>query len=81
MPSVHNFVQEYLDKIENSFADRELSYFELNLETWRQLWRVLEMSEIVLLVADIRHPVRDARNFVFLYVCLFKNCLFVELNI
>lgn len=51
------YFREYLDKIENSFADRELSYFELNLETWRQLWRVLEMSEIVLLVADIRHPV------------------------
>uniref|UniRef100_A0A131YS40 Guanine nucleotide-binding protein-like 1 n=1 Tax=Rhipicephalus appendiculatus TaxID=34631 RepID=A0A131YS40_RHIAP len=51
------YFREYLDKIENSFADKELSYFELNLETWRQLWRVLEMSEIVLLVADIRHPV------------------------
>lgn len=51
------YFREYLDKIENSFADRELSYFELNLETWCQLWRVLEMSEIVLLVADIRHPV------------------------
>ncbi|KAH6945059.1 hypothetical protein HPB50_006980 [Hyalomma asiaticum] len=51
------YFREYLDKIESSFADRELSYFELNLETWRQLWRVLEMSEIVLLVADIRHPV------------------------
>uniref|UniRef100_A0A1E1XRN4 Guanine nucleotide-binding protein-like 1 n=1 Tax=Amblyomma sculptum TaxID=1581419 RepID=A0A1E1XRN4_AMBSC len=51
------YFREYLDKIENAFADQELSYFELNLETWRQLWRVLEMSEIVLLVADIRHPV------------------------
>lgn len=52
-----HYFREYLDKIENTFADKELSYFELNLETWRQLWRVLEMSEIILLVADIRHPV------------------------
>ena len=34
-----------------------LSYFELNLETWRQLWRVLEMSDILLLICDVRHPV------------------------
>lgn len=33
-----------------------LSYCELNLETWRQLWRVLELSDIVLLIADIRFP-------------------------
>lgn len=52
-----HYFREYLDKIESTFADKELSYFELNLETWRQLWRVLEMSEIILLVADIRHPV------------------------
>ncbi|XP_054039716.1 guanine nucleotide-binding protein-like 1 [Rissa tridactyla] len=31
--------------------------FEHNLETWRQLWRVLEMSDIILLITDARHPV------------------------
>ncbi|TNN02785.1 hypothetical protein fugu_010272 [Takifugu bimaculatus] len=25
--------------------------------TWRQLWRVLEMSDVFLLIVDIRHPV------------------------
>uniref|UniRef100_A0A8C3UIV2 Guanine nucleotide-binding protein-like 1 n=1 Tax=Catharus ustulatus TaxID=91951 RepID=A0A8C3UIV2_CATUS len=30
--------------------------FEHNLETWRQLWRVLEMSDVILLIADARHP-------------------------
>lgn len=30
-----------------------ISFFQ----TWRQLWRVLEMSDIVLLITDIRHPV------------------------
>ena len=38
-------------------GNRQLSYVELNLETWRQLWRVLEMSDIILLIADIRYPV------------------------
>ena len=38
-------------------SSEELSYFELNLETWRQLWRVIEMADIVLLITDIRHPV------------------------
>lgn len=28
-----------------------------SLQTWRQLWRVLEMSDIVLLITDVRHPV------------------------
>lgn len=26
-------------------------------QTWRQLWRVLEMSDIILLITDVRHPV------------------------
>jgi hypothetical protein len=27
-----------------------ISYFELNLETWRQLWRVLEKSDLLLMI-------------------------------
>nr|KAF6461952.1 putative G protein nucleolar 1 (putative) [Molossus molossus] len=49
--------QEYLGKIHGAFTSEKLSYFEHNLETWRQLWRVLEMSDIVLLITDVRHPV------------------------
>ncbi|XP_063488670.1 guanine nucleotide-binding protein-like 1 isoform X2 [Symphalangus syndactylus] len=49
--------QEYLGKIHGAYSSEKLSYFEHNLETWRQLWRVLEMSDIVLLITDIRHPV------------------------
>lgn len=32
----------------------------LIFQTWRQMWRVLEMSDIVLLITDIRHPVSTA---------------------
>lgn len=49
----------YVMKMERHHADENkiLSYFELNLETWRQLWRVLEISDIVLIIVDIRYPV------------------------
>lgn len=47
-----------MDNLSKSFDDsQQLSYVELNLETWRQLWRVLEMSDVILLIADIRCPV------------------------
>jgi ribosome biogenesis GTPase A len=36
--------------------DMDAAYFEQNLETWRQLWRVVERSDILVLVADIRYP-------------------------
>ncbi|KAM6968317.1 guanine nucleotide-binding protein-like 1 [Aplochiton taeniatus] len=49
--------REYLDDLHSRNPAGSLSHFEHNLETWRQLWRVLEMSDIVLLIVDIRHPV------------------------
>lgn len=52
-----SFFQEYVEKIFAEHDINKLSYFELNLETWRQLWRVLEMSDIVLIIVDIRYPV------------------------
>lgn len=33
-----------------------LSYCELNIETWRQLWRVFEISDIILIIVDARMP-------------------------
>jgi len=52
----NKYFREYIDRIEKTFPLSELSYFELNLETWRQLWRVLEMSDILLVVVDARFP-------------------------
>ncbi|KAL0485783.1 guanine nucleotide-binding protein-like GNL1 [Acrasis kona] len=45
---------KYLLKLKES--NMELNYFELNLNVWRQLWRTLEISDLLLLVADVRHP-------------------------
>uniref|UniRef100_A0A7N9ALT7 Guanine nucleotide-binding protein-like 1 n=1 Tax=Mastacembelus armatus TaxID=205130 RepID=A0A7N9ALT7_9TELE len=49
--------REYLNDLHSRNPPGSLSHFEHNLETWRQLWRVLEMSDVILLIADIRHPV------------------------
>uniref|UniRef100_A0A8B9PGA2 GNL1 protein n=1 Tax=Apteryx owenii TaxID=8824 RepID=A0A8B9PGA2_APTOW len=50
--------EELLRREEAAFrGGGALAPFEHNLETWRQLWRVLEMSDIILLIADARHPV------------------------
>lgn len=50
----------------------QLSYFELNIETWRQLWRVLEMSDVILLITDIRHPV--ITNYIDCDIFMFLCC-------
>lgn len=51
------YFREYLEEIEIKYKEKNISYFEMNLETWRQLWRVLEISDIILIIADIRHPI------------------------
>lgn len=51
----HEYFRDYLSFLESKFDFSKLSYFELNLETWRQLWRVLEMSDIILVIVDIRY--------------------------
>ncbi|XP_047543016.1 guanine nucleotide-binding protein-like 1 [Vanessa atalanta] len=48
------YFREYIQALQASPYWNEMSYFELNLETWRQLWRVLEMCDILLLIVDVR---------------------------
>lgn len=51
-----DLLQEYVDEVFKKLVDsNELSLFELNLETWRQLWRVLEFSDILLIIVDVRY--------------------------
>lgn len=47
---------KYLQNLYDTYPRTRLNFFEHNLEVWRQLWRVVEMSDIVLLIADVRHP-------------------------
>jgi ribosome biogenesis GTPase A len=50
------YFTEYIKDLEQNFGWKNLSLFELNLETWRQLWRVIEMSDIILIIVDARFP-------------------------
>ncbi|KAG0288616.1 Guanine nucleotide-binding-like protein 1 [Linnemannia gamsii] len=49
--------EAWMDSIYDKYPADELSYFEHNLDVWRQLWRVLEISDIIMIIVDIRHPV------------------------
>lgn len=53
----YGYFKEYLLTLKKRSDWDELSYFELNLETWRQMWRVMEMSDIIVWIADARYPV------------------------
>lgn len=61
---------KYITNLEKQHYDdmKQLSYCELNLETWRQLWRVLELSDVVLVIADARFPTLMFPPFMFEYV-------------
>lgn len=48
----------FCDNLDREFSGSDLSLYELNLETWRQLWRVTEMSDVLLVIVDARFPVR-----------------------
>ena len=43
-------------KLLHGLNEKQLNPFEMNLEVWRQLWRVVERSDILLVVVDIRFP-------------------------
>lgn len=48
----------FCENLDREFSGSDLSLYELNLETWRQLWRVTEMSDVLLVIVDARFPVR-----------------------
>jgi large subunit GTPase 1 len=42
--------------MEAANGDRKATPFEKNLEVWRQLWRVVEKSDILIQIVDARNP-------------------------
>jgi hypothetical protein len=68
-------VQKYVAGIMEEYTAQELSYFEMNLETWRQLWRVLEISDVLLLIVDVRTPVSccSIYNQLFFHTVIFRT--------
>ena len=47
--------RRHLADVEES-SNRLLTPFEKNLEVWRQLWRVLERSQLIVQIVDARNP-------------------------
>jgi ribosome biogenesis GTPase A len=48
--------EKYLEIVYNAFPPSRLNHFEHNLDVWRQLWRVCELSDLLVVCADARHP-------------------------
>jgi large subunit GTPase 1 len=40
----------------SQFSNVTVTPFEKNIQVWRQLWRVLERSDVVILIVDARNP-------------------------
>lgn len=62
----NRYFRLFCEDLDREFAGTDLSLYELNLETWRQLWRVTEMSDILLIIVDARFSVSihdDVFNF------------------
>ncbi|KAI4481485.1 hypothetical protein M0804_009605 [Polistes exclamans] len=50
---VENREEQYFHNYKQSLR-KDVYYYETNLEFWRQLWRVIEMADILLVIVDIR---------------------------
>lgn len=48
--------KSWLENIHFKYSIEDLSPFEHNLSVWRQLWRVVERSDVLLILADVRNP-------------------------
>ena len=74
------YFREYVQSIFDKHEENQLSFFELNLETWRQLWRVIEKSDILLLVVDARYPTAMFPPSLYRYVVSMKKDFILVLN-
>uniref|UniRef100_A0A2S2Q9F2 Guanine nucleotide-binding protein-like 1 n=1 Tax=Sipha flava TaxID=143950 RepID=A0A2S2Q9F2_9HEMI len=75
----YSYFKDYLMNLKKRSDWNELSYFELNLETWRQMWRVMEMSDILIWIADARYPAIPSYLFTYVLKTL-KKSLIIILN-
>lgn len=69
-------------KVQDLLPDMEIptiNAYERNLDVWRQLWRTVEASDVVLLVADVRFPILHLPVSLLRYIILEekKPCIIV----
>ncbi|XP_022833966.1 guanine nucleotide-binding protein-like 1 [Spodoptera litura] len=74
------YFKNYIDSLQASEHWKKMSYFELNLETWRQLWRVLEMCDILLLIVDVRYAGMMFPPSLYSYIQAQKKDMILVLN-
>ena len=65
-PWHYEMPKEVLEELENTYFEKykseleqeypQMGFHERNLEVWRQLWRTIEMSDILLVLGDARNP-------------------------
>ena len=60
--------QTWLDDIYSRFEAEQLNSFEHNLDVWRQLWRSIEKSDILIMLADARAPLLHFSESLFRYI-------------
>lgn len=51
------YFASWLETLYTRYGHDRLNHFEHNLEVWRQLWRVCERSDILVVVVDSRQPI------------------------
>jgi large subunit GTPase 1 len=58
LQETESFLQwrRYLAQSESTSQNLKITPFEKNLDVWRQLWRVIEKSDILLQIVDARNP-------------------------
>lgn len=65
---VLNTVNPNLSTVSSSFSRFILTPFERNLDIWRQLWRVVEQSSVLVQIVDARNPMLFFCSDLFEYV-------------
>ena len=58
----------YLNGLYAAHGREKLNTFEHNLEVWRQLWRTVEKSDIVVILADARSPLLHFNESLFRHI-------------
>lgn len=55
-------------KLPAALRGLELNAYERNIEVWQQLWRTVELSDVVVIVADARYPILHAHLGLLTYI-------------
>eukprot|EP01090_Pellita_catalonica_P020729 TRINITY_DN7537_c0_g1_i1.p1 TRINITY_DN7537_c0_g1~~TRINITY_DN7537_c0_g1_i1.p1 ORF type:complete len:412 (-),score=68.66 TRINITY_DN7537_c0_g1_i1:647-1855(-) len=62
------YFKKWLAQIYAQYMRDRLNYFEHNIEVWRQLWRVVERSDVIVVVTDARIPLLHVPPSLYKYV-------------